>query len=78
MDHRLLVARRHVAQDVRVLLQRLPDARQVAVAEDAEAAREEARPLPVALDVLGGEEPDQRLRDRQPRPAVTSCWGCTP
>ena len=63
VDHRLLVARRVVGQQVVVLLQRLAEAGDVAVAEDAEAAGEEALAPPVALDVLGGEEADERLRD---------------
>ncbi len=47
-------------------LQRLADAGDVAVAEDAEAAAEEALLDAVALDVLGGEEPDERLCSREP------------
>ena len=46
-----------------VLLQRLAEAGDVAVPEDAQAAGEEAVPPPVALDVLGGEEAHERLGD---------------
>ena len=49
-----------------MLEQRLADAGDVAVPEDAEAAAEEPVPDAVALDVLGGEEADERLRGRQP------------
>ncbi len=72
MDHRLLVAGLVEGQRVGVLLQRLPDAGDVAVAEDAEAAGEEAVALAVALDALGGEEADEGLGDGQPH-AGTSC-----
>jgi hypothetical protein len=50
---------------VRALQQRLSDAGDVAVAEDAEAAGEEPLLVSVALDVLGDEEADGRLRDRE-------------
>ncbi len=63
MHHRLLVAGRHEAHAL--LVDRLADAREVAVAEDAEGAREEARRHPVSLDRLRAEEANQRLRDRQ-------------
>jgi hypothetical protein len=66
VDHRLLVARLVVGQDVGVLLERLPHAAEVAVAEDAEAAGEEGLAAPVALDVLSGEEADERLGDGEP------------
>ena len=49
-----------------VLLERLADSGDVAVAEDAEHARQERRLRPVALDPLGGQERDQRLGRRQP------------
>ena len=65
VDHRLLVARRVIGQQVGVPVQRLPEARDVAVAEDAEAAGEEALARAVALDVLGGQEADERLGHRQ-------------
>ncbi len=50
VHHRLLVARGHEAHAL--LVDRLPDAREVAVAEDAERAREERRLVAVALDRL--------------------------
>src|SRR5947209_6012920 len=61
MHHRLLVSRLVVGEEIRMLVQRLPDARDVAVSEDPEAALEEAPLHPVPLDVLSGEKPDQRL-----------------
>ena len=64
MHHRLLVAALVVAK-VGVLLERLADAGDVAVAEDAEAAGEEGLLHAVALDVLLLEEGDQRLGHRQ-------------
>ena len=65
MDHRLLVARLVVGELVPVLLERLSDAGDVAVSEDAEGTGEQALLHPVALDVLVGQEPDQRLRCSQ-------------
>ena len=64
VDLRLLVARLVVAE-VGHLLQRLADARHVAVAEDAEAAGEERLSRAVALDVLVLQERDERLRHRR-------------
>jgi 5-deoxy-glucuronate isomerase len=46
--------------------QRLAEAGHVSVAEDPEAASEEALPYAVALDVLRGKEADERLRRRHP------------
>jgi hypothetical protein len=46
-------------------VERLPDACDVAVTEDAEAASEEATLYAVALDDLRGEEPHERLRGGQ-------------
>ncbi len=66
VDHRLLVAGRDVAQTLPRLLERLPHARHVAVAQDAEDAREEAPLDAVALGVLTGEELHQGLRHGQP------------
>ena len=57
----LLVAGLVIAK-VRHLLECLADACQVAVAKDAEAAREERQFAPVALHILGSQEADQRLR----------------
>ena len=84
VHHRLLVARQVVAQAA-VLLQRLADAGDVAVAEDAEHAGEERRRRAVALDLLGGQERDQRLRHRHPhgrhltapRVSPRTKWRCT-
>ena len=70
VHHRLLVARQHVGQPLGIgelgLEQRLPDARHVAVAEDAEAAGDQPLLDAVALGVLVGQEPHQRLGHRQP------------
>ena len=72
VHHGLLVAAEHVAQrrlgarldrgDL-VLQQRLAEAGHVAVAEDAEGAREELGALAVVFDVLVAEEPNRGLRD---------------
>ena len=61
VHHRLFVARRVVRQAIAVLVQRLADAGHVAVAEDAEAAGEEAVTDAVALHLLDGQEADQGL-----------------
>ena len=58
-----------------MLLQRLAEPGEVAVPEDAEAAAEEAPALAVALDLLHGQEPHQRLRDGQPHAHVRTPWG---
>ena len=55
-----------------MLEQRLADARDVAVAEDAEAAGEELLPLAVALGVLVGQEAHDGLGDGQPDGRRTS------
>ena len=70
VDHGLLVAGEVVGQ-VRAavqlgLQQRLADAGDVAVAEDAEAPGDQPLLAAVALGVLGGQEPDERLRDGEP------------
>ena len=69
VDHALLVAREVVRQIGLAgqlgLQQRLADPRHVAVAEDAEAARDQAPLHAVALRVLRGQEAHQRLGDRQ-------------
>ena len=79
MHHRLLVAGEDVGKTRAhprferpglVLQQRLADAGDVAVSEDAEAAGEQPLALAVALGPLGREELDGRLRHREPgRPA---------
>ncbi|GAA3209448.1 hypothetical protein GCM10020256_06770 [Streptomyces thermocoprophilus] len=65
VHHRLLVAALVVRHHVRVLDQRLAEARHVAVAEDAPGAGDQPVPGAVALGVLGGEEPHQGLGGRQ-------------
>ena len=65
MHHRLLVARRLVGEQVAVLVERLSEARDVAVAEDPVAAGDQALAGAVALGLLNREEPDQRLGDRE-------------
>ena len=62
VHHRLLVAALVVAKPIAHLVERLPDAGDVAVAEDAEDASEERLPPAVALAELHAQEPDQRLR----------------
>ena len=65
MHHRLLVAGVVEGHRLGVLEQRLPDARDVAVPEDAEAAGDQPLLDPVALAELDAQEADQRLRHRQ-------------
>ena len=65
MDHALLVAGEVVRHLVAALEQRLPDAGDVAVPEDPEAAGDEALLHAVALGVLDGEEAHQRLCHRE-------------
>ena len=72
VHHPLLAARLVVGQELGVLVQRLPDPGDVAVPEDPEAAAEEAVLDAVALDVLRGEEADERLRGSQPHDDETS------
>src|ERR1700716_3734729 len=72
MDHRLLVPRHVIREQVGRLEKGLADPGDVAVAEDAPDAGEEALLDAVALDVLRREEPDERLRHRQPRHAEPS------
>src|SRR4029077_77708 len=84
VHHRLLVARQDVAQAA-VLLEGLADAGDVAVTEDPEHAGQERRPLAVALDLLLGQEGDERLRGRHPHRAHLTAprvrprtkWRCT-
>ena len=66
MHHRLLVASLVVGEQIRPLEERLADPAHVAMAEDPEAAADEAVLNAVALDVLVGQELDQGLRSRQP------------
>ncbi len=70
MDHPLLVAGQQVGQLGRAaelgLEQRLADAGDVAVAEDPEAAGDQAPALAVALGVLVGQEADERLGHGEP------------
>ena len=72
MHHPLLATSLVIGEELRALVQRLPDPGDVAVAEDPEAAAEEAVLDPVALDVLRGEEADERLRRREPHDEETS------
>ena len=65
VHHRLLVAGVVEGHRLGLLEQRLPDARDVAVTEDAETARDQPLLDAVALGVLDTQEPDQRLRHRQ-------------
>ena len=68
VDHRLLVLGAVVGQTLHVaeLLEGLSEAGDVAVAEDPPDPGDEAVPLAVALDLLPGEEPDDRLTNGQP------------
>ncbi len=61
MNHRLLVPCLVVRQQIGVLVERLPDSGDVAVPKDPEAPFEEPLLDAVPLDVLRGEEPDERL-----------------
>ena len=64
MHHRLLVAREVVADRAALFLQRLPDAGDVAVAEDPEYAAEQRLLASVARRFLLGEKSHERLRHR--------------
>ena len=66
MDHALLIAGLVEPEVFAVLQQGLADAGDVAVTEDADRATEEGLGVAVALDALGGEEPDDGLADGQP------------
>ena len=66
VDHGLLVAREVVAKRVAMLLQRLADAGDVAVAENPEHAAEKRLLMSVARGPLPREESHERLRHRQP------------
>ena len=70
VDHRLLVAGLAIRQEPGVASSAsssaCPTPGDVAVAEDPEAALDQALAHAVALGVLGGEEPDDRLADGQP------------
>ena len=65
VDHALLVAALVEPEVLAVLQEGLADAGHVAVTEDAESAAEEGRRLAVPLDLLGRQEPDDGLADRQ-------------
>ena len=71
MDHRLLVASLVVSQRFGILGERLAETGNVAVPEDAPAAGEEPLLDAIALDVLLGQEPHERLGHRQPLHART-------
>ena len=66
MDHALLVAGLVEAEVLAVLQQRLADAGDVAVTEDADGSAEERLDVPVAFDLLSSQETDDRLADGQP------------
>ncbi len=66
VHHGLFVAALVVRHRVGVLQQRLADAGDVAVAEDAPGGADEPLPHAVAFGVLGGQEAYERLGDRQP------------
>src|SRR5438477_13119 len=77
VHHRLLVAGQDEAQAA-VLLEGLADAGDVAVAEDAEDARQEGALRAVALDLLLGQEGDERLRGRHPHRAHLTAPSVSP
>src|SRR5690606_41987835 len=64
VDHRLLVARLIVAERIRILLERLPDACDVTMPQDAPASGEERVFAPVPLAVAPVQGYDQRGRPR--------------
>ncbi len=66
VDHPLLVASLVEAKVLAVLQQRLADAGDVAVPEDADGSAEERLDVSVAFDLLGSQEADDRLADGQP------------
>ena len=70
MDHRLLVTGLAIGQQPGRrqlgLEERLPYPGDVAMAEDPEAALDQPMARAVALGVLDGKEPDDRLADGQP------------
>jgi hypothetical protein len=66
VDHPLLVARLVVRQQLGALVECLADPSDIAVAEDAKAAAEEAVLDSIPLDVLRREEADEGLRRREP------------
>ncbi len=66
VHHALLIAGLVQPEVFAVLQQGLADARDVAVAEDADRATKERLGVAVALDALGGEELDDGLADREP------------
>ena len=65
MDHRLLIAGLGVRQVLTVLAERLSQAGNIAVAEDAENGRNQAACLAVALAILDLQILHQRLRHGQ-------------
>ena len=62
MHHALLITSLVQPEVFAVLQQGLADARDVAVAEDADRATKERLGVAVTLDALGGEELDDGLR----------------
>ncbi len=67
MDHGLFVAALVVRHLIGVLDEGLAEPGHVAVAEDAPGRADQPPPGAVPLGELGGQEPHQRLRDREPR-----------
>jgi len=65
VNHRLLVTGRDEPKQLGALVERLPDAGDVAVAEDAEAAAEETALQPVTLDDLRSEKTHECLCSRR-------------
>ena len=74
--HRLLVVRAVGRQRVAMRVQRLADARDVAVAEDREHAAEERRDAVRRLRAQRREIADQRLRRRQADVVIALCAPC--
>ena len=71
VDHRLLITAQVVGK-VRILLERLTNARDVAVSEDAEAPGEESALVTVARYELGFQELNDGLRRGQPSRHVST------
>ena len=71
VHHRLLVARHVIREQFGRLEEGLADPSHVAVPEDPPDPREEWLFDAVALDMLRREEPDERLRHREPRHVAT-------
>ena len=66
MNHRLLVSDEHISQSIACGEQTFSDAGDVAMTEDPKHSGEEAALDLVPLDVLDGQELDERLAHGQP------------